>query len=939
MENNEFKSETRQPPMRHGPHGMRGGGEKPKDLVGTWKKLLKYCRKYYAVMIIAVLCAIISTVLTLIGPDKLSDMTDCITEGIKPDTEALEEIVGAIGDNTAENMENVVSSVSKNVSANMETVITGITENVSANMESVMNGINENLGNEEKLRQKAAEIMASPDISDEDKQALQGMFAAMGSNPDPAEAQAGFLSLPSGVLKVLLDETEVNGAVISVEDQLKMLQIFAESSENSADAAQSMMNELPESVKKAVYADITVNGVTISGGDQMAIMDIFSDMPNGETENLSESEMSDMMEKLPESVKSALYTDITVNGAAISGSDQMEMMDIFSDMPDGGTDDLSENEMSDMTAKLPESVKNALFTEITVRGTVISGGDQTALTELFSEIPEDDTDAMLAAFDELPESINSLVKPSIDMDKILSIALMLVAFYAIGYVLHASQSWIMASVTQRVSKKMRTDISHKINRLPMWFYNRTTTGDVLSRVTNDVDMIGQSLNMSIATLVSAIVLFFGSLIMMLKTNGIMTLTAVLASLIGFVFMFIVMGRSQKYFVRQQRHLGEINGHIEEVYAGHTVVKAYNGEQKAAETFNEMNENLKSSAFKAQCLSGLMMPVMNFIGNLGYVAVCVVGGALALNGKIGFGVIVAFMMYVRYFTQPLSQIAQAVQSLQSAAAAGERVFEFLEAEEMEDESGKTERIECAEGYVEFDHVKFGYEDTGKTIIHDFSAKAEPGQKIAIVGPTGAGKTTMVNLLMRFHEIQGGEIRIDGVPTKNLTRENVHSQFCMVLQDTWLFEGTVRENLVYCAENVSDEKIKSACKAVGLDHFIRTLSNGYDTVLNDQVNLSQGQKQQLTIARAMIADKPMLILDEATSSVDTRTEQKIQEAMDKLMENRTSFVIAHRLSTIKNSDLILVLKDGDIIESGNHEELLAKGGFYAELYNSQFDTATA
>lgn len=381
----------------------------------------------------------------------------------------------------------------------------------------------------------------------------------------------------------------------------------------------------------------------------------------------------------------------------------------------------------------------------------------------------------------------------------------------------------------------------------------------------------------------------------------------------------------------------MNGHIEEMYTGHTVVKAYNGEAQAEEIFDRMNNNLCESGFKAQCLAGLMMPLMSFTGNFAYVAVCVVGGALALNGKIGFGVIVAFMIYVRYFTQPLSQIAQAVQSLQSAAAAGERVFEFLEAEEMAVEAGKIEMPGNNTGHVEFDHVNFGYEDSDKTIIHDFSATAEPGQKIAIVGPTGAGKTTLVNLLMRFHELRDGKIRIDGIPINQMTREAVHSQFCMVLQDTWLFEGTVRENLVYNTENVPDEKVKEACRAVGLDHFIQTLPKGYDTVLNDQVNLSQGQKQQLTIARAMIADRPMLILDEATSSVDTRTEQKIQEAMDKLMENRTSFVIAHRLSTIKNSDMILVMKDGDIIESGTHDELLAKGGFYAELYNSQFDEA--
>lgn len=539
---------------------------------------------------------------------------------------------------------------------------------------------------------------------------------------------------------------------------------------------------------------------------------------------------------------------------------------------------------------------------------------------------------------DLTDLITEGIMTGIDMDAVTGIGLMLVGLYALSYILSAIQGWIMATVTQRVSKEMRSDISRKINKLPMWFYNRTTTGDVLSRVTNDVDTIGQSLNQSIGNLITSVILFAGSLFMMLITNGWMTLTAVVASLLGFVLMFTIMGRSQKYFTRQQKHLGQINGHIEEMYAGHTVVKAYNGEGDSQKTFDQMNRKLCDSGFKAQCLSGLMMPIMNFIGNLGYVAVCVVGGVMALNDKIGFGVIVAFMMYVRYFTQPLSQIAQAVQSLQSAAAAGERVFEFLEAEEMEDESGKQNDLGQINGYVEFDHVKFGYEDSDTTVIHDFSAVAKPGQKVAIVGPTGAGKTTMVNLLMRFHEIQGGEIRIDGIPTSKITREAVHSQFCMVLQDTWIFEGTVRENLIYCTEGVTDEKMKAACKAVGLDHFIRTLPKGYDTVLNDQVNLSQGQKQQLTIARAMIADKPMLILDEATSSVDTRTEQQIQAAMDKLMENRTSFVIAHRLSTIKNSDLILVMKNGDIIESGNHEELLQKGGFYAELYNSQFEQAS-
>lgn len=539
---------------------------------------------------------------------------------------------------------------------------------------------------------------------------------------------------------------------------------------------------------------------------------------------------------------------------------------------------------------------------------------------------------------DLTKVITEGIATGIDMERVKSIGLTLVAFYVGSAILSFGQQFIMATVTQNVTKQLRSDISVKINRLPMAYYNKTSTGDVLSRVTNDVDMISQSMNQSIGNLVSAVALFFGSLIMMFKTNVIMTLTAVIATMIGFGLMSLITSHSQKYFSRQQANLGALNGHIEEIYSGHTVVKAYNGEKNAKKVFDELNNNLRDSAFKAQSLSGLMQPLMAFIGNFGYVAVCVMGAVLTMKGYIGFEVIVAFMMYIRLFTQPLAQIAQATQSLQSAAAAGERVFDFLGAEEMSDENGKTEKLGKAEGYVDFEHVKFGYEETDKIIIHDFSAKAKPGQKIAIVGPTGAGKTTLVNLLMRFHEIQSGDIKIDGISTRDMKREEVRSQFCMVLQDTWLFEGTVRENLVYNTENVSEEKIEAACKAVGLDHFIRTLPHGYDTILNDQVSLSQGQKQQLTIARAMIADKPMLILDEATSSVDTRTELQIQKAMDALMQNRTSFVIAHRLSTIKNADLILVLKDGDIIESGNHEELLAKGGFYADLYNSQFDQAS-
>ena len=449
-------------------------------------------------------------------------------------------------------------------------------------------------------------------------------------------------------------------------------------------------------------------------------------------------------------------------------------------------------------------------------------------------------------------------------------------------------------------------------------------------------MIGQSLNQSIVSLVTAVTMFLGSLLMMFVTNAVMAVTAVLSTFIGFFLMSLIMSRSQKYFMQQQESLGKINGHIEEIYSGHNVVKVSNAMGKASEEFEAINNKLFNSAWKSQFLSGLMQPLMGFIGNFGYVAVCIVGAALVINGKTTFGVIVAFMIYIRLFTNPLSQIAQAATSAQSAAAASERVFEFLEEEQLSDESSKTKRLTNVKGDVEFRNVSFGYTPE-KTIINNFSAHANAGEKIAIVGPTGAGKTTMVNLLMRFYELDGGEILIDGTPISQLTRENVHEQFCMVLQDTWLFEGTVRENIVYSKKNVSDEEVINACKAVGIHRFIRSLPKGYDTVLDDKANLSAGQKQLITIARAMIENAPLLILDEATSSVDTRTELLIQEAMDKLTEGRTSFVIAHRLSTIKNADLILVMKDGDIIESGNHEELLAQKGFYSELYNSQFETA--
>lgn len=538
----------------------------------------------------------------------------------------------------------------------------------------------------------------------------------------------------------------------------------------------------------------------------------------------------------------------------------------------------------------------------------------------------------------LPSLINGVPVPgAIDFNAVFNIGMMLVFFYGASGIFSFAENFIMATVTAIIAKHMRTDISKKINNLPLKYFDKTSYGDVISRVTNDVDTIGQTLNQSLDNLVRSITMFVGSLVMMFYNSWILALVAIGSTLVGFALMMIIMSKSQKYFKTQQQGLGDINGHIEEVYSGHNVVKAYNGGRNAKKTFEDINNSLYDSGWKSQFMSGLMMPIMNFIGNFGYVAVCVVGAALAMKGTISFGVIVAFMMYIRLFTQPLSQLAQSMQQLQRTAAASERVFEFLDEEELTDESQKLEKLENIKGDVEFKNVKFGYEKD-KTIINNFSAKVKAGQKVAIVGPTGAGKTTMVNLLMRFYEIDGGEIYIDGTPISRVTRENVHDQFCMVLQDTWLFEGTIKENIIYSKQGVTDKEVIDACKSVGLHHFIQTLPKGYDTILNDKANLSAGQKQLVTIARAIIQNSPLLILDEATSSVDTRTEKLVQEAMDKLTQGRTSFVIAHRLSTIKNADMILVMKDGDIIESGNHKELLENGGFYAELYNSQFELAS-
>ena len=538
----------------------------------------------------------------------------------------------------------------------------------------------------------------------------------------------------------------------------------------------------------------------------------------------------------------------------------------------------------------------------------------------------------------LPALVDGVpVLGAIDFNAVFDIGMLLVFFYASSAVLSFAENFIMATVTARISKNLRTGISKKINRLPLKYFDKTSFGDVISRVTNDVDAIGQTLNQSLDNLVRAVTLFTGSLIMMFYNSWILALVAIGSSLAGFVLMMLIMKNSQKHFKAQQQGLGDINGHIEEIYSGHNVVKAYNGGKGAKKVFEGINSSLYNSGWKSQFLSGLMMPIMNFIGNFGYVSVCVVGAALTINETISFGVIVAFMIYIRFFTQPLSQMAQSMQQLQRTAAASERVFEFFDEEEMSDESHKPAMLEDIKGNVEFEHVHFGYEKD-RPIINDFSASVKAGQKIAIVGPTGAGKTTMVNLLMRFYEIDSGDIRIDGISTKRVPRENVHNQFCMVLQNTWLFEGSIRENIVYCKQGVDDSEVVAACKAVGIHHFIKALPHGYDTVLNDKANLSEGQKQLVTIARAMIQNSPLLILDEATSSVDTRTERIVQAAMDKLTRGRTSFVIAHRLSTIRNADMILVMRDGDIVETGNHTELLEKGGFYAELYNSQFDKAS-
>ena len=596
------------------------------------------------------------------------------------------------------------------------------------------------------------------------------------------------------------------------------------------------------------------------------------------------------------------------------------------------------NNMISNINELPESVKQELFPEMTLDGEKITYDDQILLLDKMSKLTnKEDVNALYKTIDDLPKSIQTVVKPYMNIDNIIKIVLFLVALYVLSALFTYIESISMTTVSNKFAYLLRNKISLKINKLPLKYFDKNTSGDILSRVTNDVDTIAQTMHNSLSTLVSALTLFLGALIMMFYTNWIMAITAIVASFLGFIFMFIILGKSQKYFVARQQELGNLNGHIEEVYSGLNVVKVYNGQDLANEKFDVYNQKVYEANRKSQFLSGLMPPMMNFIGNLGYVAVCIVGALLTMNNQISFGVIVAFITYVRLFTSPLSQIGQAMNALQSTAAASERVFEFVDEEEMTDESNITNYLEKnkVEGRIEFRNVTFTYDGNNKPTITNFTAIAKPGQKIAIVGPTGAGKTTMVNLLMKFYDINEGEILIDGVPVSKLTRENIHSLFTMVLQDTWLFNGTIKENIIYNMENVDDEKIKEICEIVGLDHFIKTLPNGINSSLNDSDSVSSGQRQLLTIARGMMEDTPFIILDEATSNVDTRTEELVQKAMDRLTHDRTSFIIAHRLSTIKNADLILVMKDGNIIEQGTHKDLLKKNGFYAELYNSQFE----
>lgn len=765
-------------------HGPMRVSEKPKDFMGSIKKLMKSLSSFRVLIFIALVLAALSSILSLIAPNKLSDLTDEITKGITINT------------------------------SNMKELEEDLTKNIS------------DIGN---------------------------------------------------ILGINLDEKiiyRVNSSGISSEDKIKFNDTLKSISSNQ-ESILKYFSELPDSVLDIIISDSTYNDIYISKEDKITTIRAFSDI---DVDNKKFNGIS----SFPDSMKKALFPDTMIDGIEISTDDKVEFI------------------------------------------TLMAGSDSSSVNEMYK------------VMENLPINVQKVIGPKMDMDKIKSIAILLACLYVISAIFSYVEGLSMIKVANGYAKKLRSSISEKINKLPLKFFDHNLSGDILSRVTNDVDTIAQSLNNSLSTLVSSITLFIGSIIMMFATNYIMAITAIVSSLIGFILMFIILNKSQRYFTARQRELGKLNGYIEEIYSGLNVVRSCNAKDETINEFDKLNDKLYDCNRKSQFLSGLMQPIMGFIGNFSYVAVCIVGALLVSKSVISFGVIVAFIMYVRLFTNPLSQIAQAMTSMQSTAAASERVFGLLEEVEMDSENDITKKLDKhkVKGNIEFKNVKFGY-DKDKIIINDFTAKVKAGEKIAIVGPTGAGKTTMVNLLMKFYDINDGDILIDGTSIRELKRDNIHSLFTMVLQDTWLFNGTVKENIIYNQKHVSNKKVEDVCKVVGVDHFIKTLPNGYDSIISDNDSVSSGQRQLLTIARGMISDSPFLILDEATSNVDTRTEELVQKAMDKLMENKTSFIIAHRLSTIKNADLILVMKDGNIIEQGNHNELMKKNGFYANLYNSQFE----
>lgn len=644
----------------------------------------------------------------------------------------------------------------------------------------------------------------------------------------------------------------------------------------------------------------------------------------------NKEELINTIISLPESIKKILLKESMYQDKKITYEDKVSLLELSTRIND------EKNDKTKLLTSLSTNIQEIVLPTFTYKKTKITTKDQVKFLTTINKLDKKtSTNKTYSTLDKLPKSIKNLIEPKMDLGGIKKIGVFLLTIYLLSALFNFFESFLMATVANNFAKELRSKISIKINKLPLKYFDSHSYGDILSRVTNDVDTIGMSMYQSLGSLVSAITLFIGSIIMMFITNWIMAITAIVSSLIGFILMFIILGKSQKYFTARQVELGKLNGHIEEIYSSHNVVKAYNGEKEASEKFDKLNHSVFECNRKSQFLSGLMQPIMAFIGNFSYVAVCIVGASLTINGDISFGVIVAFMIYVRLFTSPLTQIAQGMTNLQTTAAASERVFEFLSVEEMTSEENITKSLEVdkVKGHIEFNHVKFGYNED-KLIIKDFNCKVKPGQKIAIVGPTGAGKTTMVNLLMKFYDINSGEIKIDKIPISDLTRDNIHKLFIMVLQDTWLFNGTIRDNIKYNKDNITDEQIWKALETVGVDHFVKSLPKGLDFEITDNESISAGQKQLLTIARGMIENAPFLILDEATSSVDTRTEELVQKAMDKLTEGRTSFIIAHRLSTIKNADIILVMNEGNIIEQGNHDELMKKKGFYADLYNSQF-----